>query len=169
MILDGTQPASIAAAARAVRSGALLGLPAFSAVIFSAPLQSAWLFQAGAALIGFSGGLFSVGMLLTAMELPEREHTGLVLGAWGAVQATAAGLSMALGGALRDGVAVLAQGGWLGAPLNSAVTGYSVVFHLEIYLLFVVLIALGPLVRRSSSTHTAQRHPHAIGLAELPG
>ena len=154
---------------RLAAAGALLGLPAFAMVIFSAPLQSAWLFQAGAALIGFSGGLFAVGMLLTAMELPEREHTGLVLGAWGAVQATAAGLSMALGGALRDGVAALAQGGWLGAPLNSAVTGYSVVFHLEIYLLFVVLIALGPLVRRSSPSHAVQRHPHAIGLAELPG
>ena len=152
---------------RLAAAGALLGLPAFAMVIFSAPLQSAWLFQAGAALIGFSGGLFAVGMLLTAMELPEREHTGLVLGAWGAVQATAAGLSMALGGALRDGVAVLAQGGWLGAPLNSAVTGYSVVFHLEIYLLFVVLIALGPLVRRS--TTTASRSAHPIGLAELPG
>ncbi len=146
--------------------GALLGLPGFALVIFSAPLQAAWLFQSGAALIGFAGGLFAVGMLLTAMQLPEREHTGLVLGAWGAVQATAAGLAMATGGALRDGVSWLAEGGWLGAPLASPVTGYSVVFHLEIYLLFVVLIALGPLVRRHRSTQA----PHApIGLAEMPG
>ena len=121
----------------------------------------------GAALIGFSGGLFSVGMLLTAMELPERELTGLVLGAWGAVQATAAGVSMAIGGVLRDLVGGLATGGWLGSALNSPVTGYSFVFHLEIYLLFVVLIALGPLVRRS--TTTASRSAHPIGLAELPG
>jgi len=41
-----------------------------------------------------------------------------------------------------------------------------VVFHLEIYLLFVVLIALGPLVRRRSG-HSPS--PHPIGLAELPG
>ncbi len=146
--------------------GALLGLPAFACVIFSAPLESAMLFQFGAALIGFSGGLFSVSMLLTAMELPERELTGLVLGAWGAVQATAAGLSMAFGGVLRDVVSGLATSGWLGSALNSPVTGYSFVFHLEIYMLFVVLIALGPLVRRSAATkHTS----HPIGLAELPG
>jgi MFS transporter, BCD family, chlorophyll transporter len=152
---------------RLAAGGALLGLPAFACVIFSAPLEAPWLFQTGAALIGFSGGLFSVGMLLTAMELPERELTGLVLGAWGAVQATAAGVSMAIGGVLRDVVGSLATGGWLGTALNSPVTGYSFVFHLEIYLLFVVLIALGPLVKRSSPTPSRPVHP--IGLAELPG
>jgi len=152
---------------RLAAGGALLGLPAFACVIFSAPLDAPWLFQTGAALIGFAGGLFSVGMLLTAMELPERELTGLVLGAWGAVQATAAGVSMAIGGVLRDVVGSLATGGWLGTALNSPVTGYSFVFHLEIYLLFVVLIALGPLVKRSSPAPSRPVHP--IGLAELPG
>lgn len=153
-------------APRLAALGVLLGLPAFACVIFSAPLDSPLLFRAGAALIGFSGGLFSVGMLLTAMELPERELTGLVLGAWGAVQATAAGVAMAVGGALRDLVGMLATSGWLGQPLNSPATGYSVVFHLEIYLLFVVLVALGPLVRRRS-----QRSPTSqpLGLAEFPG
>jgi BCD family chlorophyll transporter-like MFS transporter len=136
--------------------GALLGLPAFACVIFSAPLESGALFRFGACLIGFAGGLFSVGMLLTAMEFPERELTGMVMGAWGAVQATAAGAAMALGGVLRDTVGSLATSGWLGAPLNSPATGYS----------FVVLIALGPLVRRNP----AQRHTtKPIGLAELPG
>jgi len=147
--------------------GALLGLPAFACVIFSAPLESANLFRLGACLIGFGGGLFSVGMLLTAMNLPERELTGMVLGAWGAVQATAAGAAMALGGVLRDGIGSLASSGWLGAPLNSPATGYSFVFHLEIYLLFVVLIALGPLVRRGAVQPQAVQRP--MGLAELPG
>ncbi len=146
--------------------GALLGLPAFACVIFSAPLESANLFRFGAALIGFAGGFFSVGMLLTAMNLPERELTGLVLGAWGAVQATAAGVAMAVGGVLRDLVSSLAHSGWLGPILDSPATGYSFVFHLEIYLLFVVLIALGPLVRRRSVRSTS---PQPLGLAELPG
>jgi hypothetical protein len=144
-------------------TGRLLGLPAFACVIFSAPLESPLLFQLGAALIGFAGGgLFSVGMLLTAMDLPERELTGLVLGAWGAVQATAAGVSMAIGGVLRDVVSGLATSGWLGTALNSPVTGYSFVFHLEIYLLFVVLIALGPLVRRSGQ-QSRNRSSHRPG------
>jgi BCD family chlorophyll transporter-like MFS transporter len=146
--------------------GALLGLPAFACVIFSAPLESAWMFRFGAALIGFAGGLFSVGMLLNAMEMPEGELTGLVLGAWGAVQATAAGLAMVAGGVLRDLVGALAETGWLGQALASPVTGYSFVFHLEMYLLFVVLIALGPLVKRHQDL---PRSPRRIGLAEMPG
>jgi len=146
--------------------GALLGLPAFACVIFAAPLESAVLFQFGAALIGFAGGLFSVSMLLTAMELPEPELTGLVLGAWGAVQATAGGLSMAFGGVVRDVVSAMATRGWLGEALNSPSTGYSFVFHVEIYLLFAVLIALGPLVKRDQASSRVSR---PIGLADLPG
>ena len=74
-------------------------------MIFSGPLEAPTLFRAGAFLIGVGGGLFSVGMLIAAMEIPEQDLTGMVLGAWGAVQATAAGLSMALGGIVRDVVA----------------------------------------------------------------
>jgi BCD family chlorophyll transporter-like MFS transporter len=155
-------------AVRLAAAGALLGLPAFACVIFSAPLESPNLFRLGAGLIGFSGGLFSVGMLLTAMDMPERELTGMVLGAWGAVQATAAGVAMAMGGVVRDIASHLAMQGWLGESLISKATGYSVVFHLEIYLLFVVLVALGPLARRRSST-PVQHAPQPFGLAQLPG
>ena len=49
--------------------GALAGLPAFSAVIFSAPLEAGWLFRAGALGIGFGGGLFAVGTLYCAMRM----------------------------------------------------------------------------------------------------
>jgi BCD family chlorophyll transporter-like MFS transporter len=155
-------------AVRLAAAGALLGLPAFACVIFSAPLEAPNLFRMGAVLIGFSGGLFSVGMLLTAMDMPERELTGMVLGAWGAVQATAAGVAMALGGVVRDLASHLAMQGWLGESLISKATGYSVVFHLEIYLLFVVLVALGPLARRRSFT-PVQHSTQPFGLAQLPG
>lgn len=146
--------------------GALLGVVAFVGVIFSAPLQAQTLFKISVALIGFSGGLFSVSMLVSAMSFADPQFNGLVLGAWGGVQATAAGMSMALGGALRDGTGYLAQAGALGEALRSSVTGYSAVYHLEMYMLFVVLAALGPMMRKPS--HPPLKSAQ-FGLAELPG
>jgi MFS transporter, BCD family, chlorophyll transporter len=147
--------------------GGLVGLFAFSMVIFSAPLQSVALFKAGVALVGFGGGLFSVGMLVNAMTYGDSRLSGLALGAWGAVQATSAGLAMALGGVLRDGIDALAQAGHLGEALQSPVTGYSFVYHIEMYLLLVVLIALGPMARRGMNR--IRPPSKRFGLAELPG
>jgi len=103
---------------------------------------------------------------VTAMSYSHTHAGGLVLGAWGAVQATAAGLGMAAGAALRDGVDVLARNGWLGEVLQSPVTGYSFVYHLEMYLLFVVLVALGPMLRRPFEM--SQTAGKGLGLAEFP-
>jgi BCD family chlorophyll transporter-like MFS transporter len=146
--------------------GALVGVAAFSAVIFAASLESAWLFRAGTALIGFGGGLFAVGTLTAAMAMDSRAH-GLALGAWGAVQASAAGIGIALGGAIRDGVGTLAGAGLLGPALTSPATGYSFVYHIEIALLFATLVAIGPLVRPASAS--ARPRPTQFGLAEFPG
>jgi MFS transporter, BCD family, chlorophyll transporter len=151
---------------RIAASGALVGLLAFSAVIFAEPLQSANLFRAGAVLIGFGGGLFSVGTLTHAMGLDGSGMNGLAVGAWGAVQATMAGVSIALGGAARDLVTGLATQGALGDVLTSAATGYSFVYHIELYLLFATLIAVGPLVRRGQRS---TQSPSKFGLAEFPG
>jgi BCD family chlorophyll transporter-like MFS transporter len=152
--------------------GAVVGLPAFSAVIFSAPLDAPWLFRLGAFLIGFGAGLFSVGTLTAAMGLERKEHVGLALGAWGAVQALAAGGAIALGGVLRDVTSELAVRGVLGEALVSPVTGYSVVYHLELLLLFVALIAIGPLVRPRKAAQGPRQSasdPAKFGLANLPG
>lgn len=156
----GTDPHALAAI------GVLVGLIAFSTVIFASPLQSRLLFQFGAGLIGFSAGLFAVGLLTAAMGLTTSEHSGLALGAWGAVQATAAGIAIALGGAIRDIVGSLAMSGHLGAALAEPATGYSIVYHIEILLLFATLIALGPLVRRRADAPSDQ--PRRFGLAEFP-
>jgi BCD family chlorophyll transporter-like MFS transporter len=147
--------------------GAALGLPAFSAVIFAAPTEASWLFRLGAFGIGFSGGLFAVGTLLAAMRLEEGRFVGMALGAWGAVQAMAAGLSMFIGGALRDSVSGLAVQGSLGSTLASPVTGYSAVYHLEMLLLFITLVAIGPLVGRR--TASSPPTPRKFGLADVPG
>ncbi|MDH4392455.1 MAG: PucC family protein [Aquabacterium sp.] len=147
--------------------GTVLGLPAFAAVILAAPMDASWLFRLGAFGIGFSGGLFAVGTLLAAMHLEQGRFVGMALGAWGAVQALAAGLSMFIGGALRDSVSTLATQGALGNALAQPATGYSAVYHLEMLLLFITLIAIGPLVGRRATSPNPETT--RLGLADLPG
>jgi MFS transporter, BCD family, chlorophyll transporter len=154
--------------ARLAACGTLAGIVAFACVIFAEPLGSTALFRLGAALIGFGGGLFSVATLTCAMELRSGDENGLALGAWGAVQATAAGVAIALGGALRDTVSSLASQGLLGPGLASPSVGYSFVYHLEIGLLFAALVAVGPLVRPARPRPDNQT-PRTFGLAEFPG
>jgi len=144
--------------------GALVGILGLSLVIFAAPLESLRLFWAGTVCIGFGNGWFSVGTLTASMALSERGQSGLAIGAWGAVQATVAGASIALAGLLRDVLGQLAVRGALGMGLRSAAVGYSFVYHLEVALLFGTLIAIGPLVRLRQQ-RTA---PARFGLAELP-
>jgi MFS transporter, BCD family, chlorophyll transporter len=137
--------------ARMARAGAWVGLPAFAAVLLSAGVQSTPLFAAGALLIGFGGGVFGHGTLTLTMNRAPREQVGLALGAWGAVQATAAGAGMALGGVLRDLVGALAMGGHLGASLARPATGYAAVYALEILLLALTLVVMGRLIARPAS------------------
>jgi BCD family chlorophyll transporter-like MFS transporter len=117
--------------------GAWVGIPAFVAVLASAPLASPLLFAAGIFLIGLGGGLFAHGTLTSSMQLAPPEQVGLAMGAWGAVQATAAGVGMACGGLLRDGIALV----------SSSVMGYSAVYLIEIVLLGLTLWAISPLLR----------------------
>ncbi|MDN2566060.1 BCD family MFS transporter [Aquibium sp. A9E412] len=152
---------------RVAALGALAGIAAFSAVIFAGPLASAALFRAGTAVIGFGSGLFAVGTMLAAMELAERTDSGFAIGAWSAVQATAIGVGLALGGIIRDAVNALALDGALGAALVTPSTGYNTVYHLEIALLFVSLAVLGPLAGRRFAK--GRDRLSRFGLADLPG
>ncbi len=156
--------------------GILAGNMGFTAVIFAEPLASAAVFRMGTVIIGFGTGLFLIGTLTAAMDLAERGRGalgagvlqgGLALGAWGAVQATASGAAIAAGGALRDLVSTVGASGALGQALSSPATGYSFVYHLEILLLFVTLVVLGPLVRVQSGERG--RQSSTFGLAEMPG
>ncbi|MEM8827719.1 MAG: PucC family protein, partial [Pseudomonadota bacterium] len=101
---------------------------------------------AGAAAIGFGTGLFSVGTMIAAMALAKDGAAGIALGAWGAVQASCAGLGIALGGLIRDGMASVALADGLGATLADRATGYGSVYTLEIIMLLGTLVVLGPLV-----------------------
>ncbi|MGI4975712.1 MAG: MFS transporter, partial [Janthinobacterium lividum] len=147
---------------RVAAIGVLVGLVAFAAVVFSAPMQSAALFALGTALIGGGGALFAVGTLSGAVDAAGRSSTGLALGTWGAVQAFAAGAAIALGGVLRDVVATLAEGGSLGPTLAGPAVGYQAVYGLEITLLFATLVVIGPLVRFGPAPSTP-----ALGHAGL--
>jgi len=161
MLARGANPHRIAAI------GLVFGLWAFAAVIFADPLDSPELFRCGVALIGFGGGMFSVGTLTTAMGLEENGLTGMALGAWGAVQATCMGLAIAAGGALRDWVSAIATTGVLGEAMDHPSTGYGTVYGMELLLLFGSLIVIGPLVRsrRAEGATAAEK----FGLAEFPG
>jgi BCD family chlorophyll transporter-like MFS transporter len=152
---------------RMAARGILAGIAAFTCVIFAAPIGSTMIFYTGAVLIGFGGGLFSVAMLTAAMNMPVSGMAGrgLALGAWGAAQATGAGLSILIGGTMRDLVNHAAGNGMLGEALATPATGYSVVYHTEIGLLFITLIALGPLVR---AVAMAPEKPVKLELADFP-
>jgi BCD family chlorophyll transporter-like MFS transporter len=126
--------------------GALVGIPAFLGVIFAGPLASIMLFALGTFLIGFGAGLFGHGTLTATMNLAPQSQTGLALGAWGAVQASAAGLAIALGGIIRDVVAGIAAPNMLGAA-----TAYDCVYGLELVLLVATLLTMLPLLRRAAA------------------
>jgi len=154
---------------RMAANGLLIGIAAFTAVILAAPLNSGLLFRVGTALIGFGGGLFAVSTLTAAMELARAGGSGLALGAWGAVQATAAGTGIGLGGILRDVVDGLAVQGQLGPALTGPATAYGFVYHLEIILLFVTLAIVGPLARPWQRGRTATPARRRFGLDHMPG
>lgn len=147
--------------------GLLAGIAAFSAVIFSASFESPWLFRIGACAIGFGGGLFTVATLTAVLTFPDTGGNGLALGAWGAVQATAAGLAIAAGGFLADGIGNLGARGLLGPAMLGPSAGYAFVYHLEISLLFIALAVIGPLAGRLR--RDPQSSSERFGLAGYPG
>ncbi|RYE71619.1 MAG: MFS transporter, partial [Hyphomicrobiales bacterium] len=129
-------------------------------------LESVATFRLGTVLIGFGGGLFAVGMLTAVMELAAGSgaENGIALGAWGAVQATAMGLAVGTGGAVRDLVSNLSANGHLGPLFADQSVAYGIVYQIEIVLLFATLIVIGPLVRYARNE---ERHG-GFGLAEMP-
>lgn len=158
---QGLSPCFIAAI------GAMFGLVAFPAVIFSEALSSILVFQIGSTLLGVGTGLFLIGTLTAAMDLARDGESGLAMGTWGAVYATATGCAIGLGGVIRDWVSTAAENGLLGTALTDPATGYVAVYSLEIVLIFITLIAVGPLVRHGRIPRSVSQN--SIGLAEFPG
>jgi BCD family chlorophyll transporter-like MFS transporter len=118
--------------------GAMVGAPGFVLVIIAAPTGIPAMFALGTLLIGFGGGLFGHGTLTATMNQAPESQRGLALGAWGAVQASAAGIAVAAGGIIRDIVAARSPG--------SAAAGYNTVYLIEIVFLVATMLSMAPLL-----------------------
>ena len=132
VLTNGSDPVNVAF------WGALSGVPGFGAIVIAASVETTTLFILGTLIVGFGAGLFGHGTLTATMRRAPKEQVGLALGAWGAVQATAAGIAVAIGGALRDVIVSLQSG-------TATETPYIAVFGLEIVLLILALLVVLPL------------------------
>jgi BCD family chlorophyll transporter-like MFS transporter len=134
---DGWQPMTVAL------MGAAIGIPAFGLVMASAALLTVPLLILATVMAGFGAGLFGHGTLTATMRAAPREQIGLSLGAWGAVQTTAAGAAVAIGGVIRDAMLLSPHA----APATPAAP-YLPVFGLEALLLMLALIVAWPMRRQ---------------------
>jgi len=148
----------------------LIGIVGFSAIIFSSPMQFPFLYFLGTLFIGFGTGLFSVSLLIIAMALSSKTNlgSGFILGSWGAAQAIGTGLGIAVGGILRDVVNKIALSGYLGSTFENNSIGYIFVYHLEILLIFITLIALGMLSQEINKRKIKDHAQKSFGLSEIP-
>ena len=132
----GGKPLQVAAV------GAAIGVPAFVLILASAVLASVPMLIIATLAAGFGAGLFGHGTLTETMRTAPRDQIGLSLGAWGAVQTTAAGVAIAIGGMIRDAVLITPGSSAAGAE------AYVPVFALEAALLALTLVVAWPLLRQ---------------------
>ncbi|MGJ8604931.1 MAG: PucC family protein [Marivita sp.] len=131
--------------------GALIGIPGFAAIIFSAYGGGTPAFLVGTLMIGLGAGLFGHSTLTATMRAAPKDKVGLALGAWGSVQATAAGIGMALAGWARDLIGALPSG----ANGISVETPYNVVFSFEMALLVLAVLLIVPRAGRGDLSRAA--------------
>jgi BCD family chlorophyll transporter-like MFS transporter len=142
--------------------GILVGAPGFVAIIASSFLIGVPMFLLGTFAIGVGIGLFGHATLTATIRSAPRHQIGLSLGAWGAVQATAAGVGVALAGIVRDLAVGLDR--YAG---NAAETPYNLVFSIEILFLALALIVTLPFLKdRPKHQDLPERDALAINSPE---
>ena len=140
--------------------GGFVGVGAFALIIASASMTGQSTLWVATLIAGFGAGLFSHGTLTATIRTAPANQIGLALGAWGAVQTTAAGVSIAIGGFVRDVV--------LAAPgVRDAATPYVTVFTFEAILLAGALIVAYPLMRHGAAA--IHRTPEFSGPDDAGG
>lgn len=157
VLLDGRDPVDVA------WWGTLIGLPAFALIIAAGPMDSVSAFVIGTGLAGLGAGLFGHGTLTATMRAAPRAQMGLALGAWGAVQATAAGIAVAMGGVIRDVIAALP-----GAETFRPETPYTPVFALELAFLLAAVGAIFILRRKETRLSQTTTYTPRQGRPDRP-
>jgi MFS transporter, BCD family, chlorophyll transporter len=132
--------------------GATVGIPGFAVIILAGMTVSVPALVAGTALAGFGAGLFGHGTLTATMRAAPRDRIGLSLGAWGAVQTTAAGIGIAVAGVLRDRIVA-------GGTDGSAAAPYLPVFVIEIALLALAALAALRFLKSGVATQAERAMP----------
>ncbi|MGR3511835.1 MAG: PucC family protein [Paracoccaceae bacterium] len=127
------------------RVGALIGVPGFLAIIFASLGGGALMFLAGVFATGLGAGLFGHATLTATIRAAPENRVGLALGTWGAVQATAAGIGVALAGITRDIIVEMPTLGGL-----SPHAPYNYVFAIEIAFLILALCVVIPSRKRAA-------------------
>ena len=140
---QGHAPATVSFA------GAAIGLPGFAAIILASLGGGIPLFLLGTVLTGLGAGLFGHATLTATLRAAPDNRVGLAIGAWGAVQATAAGLGVALAGIVRD-LLVMSPG--FGGFATE--TPYVAVFTIEILVLACAVGVAALLVLRARHSLT---------------
>ena len=130
-----------------VLSGACIGIPGFAAIILASSVVGAPLFIAGTFATGVGAGLFGHATLTQTIRNAPPDQIGLSLGAWGAVQATCAGIGVALAGVVRDVIVHMSAFSGLQAH-----TPYNVVFTIEILFLAAAVLVAMPIASRLSKS-----------------
>ncbi|MFK7835473.1 MAG: PucC family protein [Sulfitobacter sp.] len=127
-------------------TGSVIGLPGFALIIFASMGGGTLSFLIGTFLVGLGTGLFGHATLTATMRAAPKERVGLALGAWGAAQACAAGIGVALAGIVRDVIVGLqSQTG------NDVATPYNVVFSIEAISLLAAILVLWPMARHMTN------------------
>ncbi len=137
--------------------GAAVGIPGFAAIILSSSALGTPLFVAGTFATGLGAGLFGHATLTSTIRSAPENQIGLALGAWGAVQATCAGLGVALAGIVRD--IVLGSGAFGGLHAHAP---YNVVFTIEIAFLAVAALLALPLATKRARSASADAQPRPL-------
>ena len=125
-------------------TGAAVGLPGFAAIIFASLGGGIASFLLGTFLVGLGTGLFGHATLTATMRAAPKDRVGLALGAWGAAQASAAGIGVALAGIVRDIIV-----GLRGGIGQADAAPYNIVFMIEAVALTIAIVVIWPMARRA--------------------